>query len=110
LFDAFPRPLAIPPGAAAGLRAGIRPEYVRVSPAGGGRSVPGKLLRRSITIGGQYLVVVKVGQTVLRARASAEVARVLTDEVAVECPLEHVALFRDGVRLPDAPRPVGEQS
>ena len=110
LFDAFPGPLAIPPGGAAGLRAGIRPEYVRVGPAGNGRSVAGRLLRRSITIGGQYLVVVKVGETVLRARASAEVARVLTDEVAVECPLEHVALFRNGVRLAVAPRRLGESS
>ena len=110
LFDALPRPLATPPGGAAGLRAGIRPEYVRVHPAGNGESVPGRLLRRSITIGGQYLLVVKVGETVLRARASAEVARTLPDEVAVECPLKHVALFRNGVRLADVPRLVGEHS
>ena len=112
LFDVFPRALAVPRGVAAGLRAGIRPEYVRVGPGGAccGQSMAGRLLRRSITIGGQYLLVVKVGETVLRARASAEVARALTDEVAVECPLEHVALFRNGVRLADAPRPVGEDS
>jgi len=103
-FDAFPRPLVAPAGGTAHLRAGIRPEYVRVYAFGNGHSVPGQLLRRSITIGGQYLLVVKIGETVLRARASAEVARTLPADVAVECPLERVALFRDGLRLAEAPR------
>ena len=45
----------------------------------------------------------QTGETVLRARASAEVARALPEDVAVECLLEHVALFRNGPRLADAP-------
>ncbi len=51
-----------------------------------------------------------MGETVLRARASAEVAHALADEAAVERPVKRVALFHDGVRLADAPQPVGEHS
>ncbi|HJS83839.1 MAG TPA: ABC transporter ATP-binding protein [Acetobacteraceae bacterium] len=104
VFDVFPHPLAAPAGGAARLRAGIRPEYVRLCPPGSAGAVPARLLRRAITIGGQYLLTLAVGQARLKAKVAPDQGAALPTDLAVECPLEHVMLFRDNARLAEAPR------
>ncbi len=106
-FDGFAAPIAKPAGDAAALRIGIRPEYVRVLSAGAPDGVPARVLRHSITIGGQVLLTLAVGETRVKAKLPPGRAWLAADEVAVECPLEHAVFFRDGARLPDAPRAVG---
>ena len=105
VFDVLPAPIAAPDGGSSGLRLGIRPEYVRVLPAGSrGGAVRARVLRRSITIGGQWLLSLAVGETRLKAKLPADQVHRIADEVAIECPLEHAVFFRAGARLPDAPR------
>jgi ABC-type sugar transport system ATPase subunit len=103
-FDIFPYKLATPAGGAARLRVGIRPECVRVRPAGAPGTVAAKLLRRAITIGGQRLLTLAVGQTRLKAKIAPDQAATLPAELGVECPLDHVMLFRDDLRLPEEPQ------
>lgn len=105
-FDIFTQPLVTPPGGAALLRTGIRPEYVGVHPAGTPGSVPARLVRRAITIGGQHLLTLAVGQTRIKAKVPAEAGSALPPQLAITCPLEHVVFFRDGQRLQDTPRMV----
>jgi len=82
----------------------VRPEYVALCPAGTPGSVAATVLRQVITIGGQHLITLAVGQTRLKAKLTPELGRALPADLAVVCPLEHVVLFRDGARLPEAPR------
>jgi len=104
-FDAIGQAMRCPRGGTAGLRAGIRPERVRVSPPGEG-GVLAQVLRRSISIGGQYLLLVRAGGTELRVRAAPGLGRRLGDSVSLHCPLEHVAFFRDSVRLSEQPQAI----
>jgi ABC-type sugar transport system ATPase subunit len=104
IFDVFPHPLAVGRDARGKLRAGIRPENVRVRPAGAPGAMPARLLRRAITIGGQHLLTLAVGETRLKAKIAPEAAASLPAALAVECPLDHVVLFRDGLRLDEEPR------
>ncbi len=104
IFDVFSAPLATPAGGAAELRAGIRPEYVRVRPAGTPGSVPASLLRSAITIGGQRLLTLSVGTSRIKAKVAPALGTSLPARLAIECPLEHVVFFRDGSRLSEQPR------
>jgi ABC-type sugar transport system ATPase subunit len=103
-FDVFPTPLANPTRESAGLHLGIRPEYVRILPLGTPGAVQARVLRRCITIGGQSLVTLAIGDTRLKAKVAPDAPHIVDEEVAIECPLQHAVLFRDGVRLPDPPR------
>ena len=105
-FDGLARKVARPPGSVDRLRAGIRPERVRVGPPGQ-HALPAKILRRSITIGGQYLLLVGCGTARLRVRASRRLGREITDTVSLDCPLEHVTFFQDGIRLQQQPQAIG---
>jgi ABC-type sugar transport system ATPase subunit len=98
-FDVFARPLAAPSGPADGIEAGIRPEHVEVSAQPGMDALPGRVLRRSITIAGQYLLTLEVGGARLMAKVGAEHGPALGSDVFVRCPLESVVLFRGGQRL-----------
>ena len=104
-FDIFPGLIRTPAGGTDSLRAGIRPERARVAPPGG-PGVPATVLRRSITIGGQYLLLLQAGNSRLRVRADPALARDLGDTVSLCCPIEHVSFFRGGIRIPDQPRPM----
>lgn len=101
-FDGLDAPIRVPPGGAAGVRLGIRPERVVVGPPETG-AVAGRVMRRTITIGGQYLLLIKVGETTLRARTEPRAPFAIGDNVSVHCPLQHLAFFRDGQRLPNQP-------
>lgn len=102
-FDGISEPLRLPRGGDEGLRVGIRPERIRITAPGAPESVTGKILRRSITIGGQYVMLLEVGKTRLRARAAPEVAQSLGEEASVICPVDHTAFFRHGARLDEKP-------
>ena len=110
MFDVLAEPVARPAGGSGGLRLGIRPEYVRIVPAGTPGAVPARVLRRSITIGGQELLTLVAGQVRIKAKVAPGRARDLTDEVAIECPLEHAVFFRGDARLSEAPRVLGAAS
>ncbi len=106
-FDILGRAVRPPQGGSAGLRVGIRPERARVAPPDEPGGVAATVLRRSITIGGQYLLLLRTGETKLRVRADATAGQHLPDEVSLHCPLRHVAFFRDGVRLHEQPQAIG---
>jgi ABC-type sugar transport system ATPase subunit len=106
-FDALPHPLATPSGGSDGLRIGIRPEYVRVAPAAGPETVEARVLRRSVSIGGQHLLTLAVGETRLKAKIAADLATQIGERTHIACPLERVVFFRSGDRLADRPRALG---
>ena len=101
-FDAVASPFRSPPEGSDGVRLGIRPERVAIG-APDGTGVPGRVVRRTITIGGQYLLLVAVGDATLRARAAPGAPFRPGDDVSVLCPIQHMAFFRHGHRLPDQP-------
>ena len=103
-FDVFPRPLLRPPGETAALQAGIRPEYVRVSPQPGPDSVRARVVREAITTGGQYLLTLEAGGTRLKAKIDPAIGKRIATQVFIDCPLQHVVFFRAGARLPERPR------
>ncbi len=107
VFDVLPTPVARPAGATGDLRLGIRPEYVQVLDAPTNEAVRARVLRRSITIGGQILLTLAVGQTRLKAKLPANRAYLAAEDVAIECPLLHAVFFQAGARLPDAPTALG---
>ena len=99
-LEALASQLRSPAGGSDGLRLGIRPERIVIGPASS-RGVIGRVIRRTITIGGQYLLLIRIGETTLRARAACGTSFVPGDDVSVLCPLDHLAFFRHGQRLPD---------
>jgi len=102
-FAGIATPIAIPPGGIAGLRAGIRPEHVRVFP----QAAPGRAAARvtgdCITIGGQHLLTLNVDGAELKAKVAPGDGLAVGSTAFVECPLDHLVLFRDGCRLPELP-------
>ncbi len=115
LFGAPLRVGGLPPGAGRTVTVGIRPEHVRVAPAAGadGRgplAVEGELLRKSISIGRQYLLGLRVGDRTFKAKVAPAVGEALpaSGPVLVELPLNRVALFgTDGRRLDATLTPAG---
>jgi hypothetical protein len=62
--------------------------------------VPGRIVRKAIVVGGQYLLVIQLGERLLKAKVDPVLGHQLQDDVWVECPLEWIALFgADGHRL-----------
>ncbi len=84
-------------GAPPGVRAGIRPEHVRVHAQPGPDRMEARIVGDCITIGGQHLLTLKVGGTELKAKIRAGSAPDGT--LYVECPPEHVVTFQDGQRV-----------
>ena len=84
-------------GAPPGVRAGIRPEYVRVHAQAGPGRVEACITGDCITTGGQHLLTLKMGGTELKAKVAAGSA--FGGTVHVECPAEHVVLFQGGERV-----------
>ncbi len=71
---------------------GIRPERVNLgeeTPA----AVKGVILRSSLVIGGQYLVSLKIGSTMIKAKTTRNDLPPPGESVWVTCPLEDVKLF-----------------
>lgn len=72
---------------------GIRPEHIRIGLEQTPMSTRGRIVRKSIVVGGQYLLVIKVGDLPLKAKINSVLGRRVQDEVWVECPLEGIAVF-----------------
>jgi ABC-type sugar transport system ATPase subunit len=97
----FPAPVLVSgtvPNAPA-ITVGVRPEHIRVAPAGLDGGVLARLARKTIQIGGQYLVALEVDGGGDDLRFKAKVAPSVGDglpasgQVHVELPLEHLTLF-----------------
>lgn len=82
---------------------GIRPERVKVShgdkPTNG--AVEATVVQRSIVVGGQHLLTLKLGDYSLKAKVRPEDKYEADERVWVDFPVDHVALFdQNGKRLP----------
>jgi ABC-type sugar transport system ATPase subunit len=98
-FDVLSSPLAAPVDADGELSLGIRPEHVDVLSEPAEDTVPARILRSSITIGGQHLLSLAVGETRLKAKTAPGAPPGDGSTVFIRCRLEHMVLFNDGLRL-----------
>ncbi|MFL5759879.1 MAG: ABC transporter ATP-binding protein [Thermomicrobiales bacterium] len=96
----FPEPVPLQGTASDGQTTlGIRPEDLRLSRGPRSGAVEGRVVRKSITIGGQYLVAVAIGEQTFKAKTPAAVGQSLDDTVWIELPLARITLFTaDGHR------------
>ncbi|UCD78934.1 MAG: TOBE domain-containing protein, partial [Desulfobacterales bacterium] len=97
----FPGPLKI-----SGLKGqdhitvGIRPEHIKLGRGPSKLAVSGKVRRKFIVVGGQYLISIELGDRILKVKVDPVLGRQIENEVWVECPLDWVTLFGpDGRRL-----------
>jgi len=109
----FPRPLAIDgTGGSAVASLGIRPEHIHVTVQPGESSVQAELQRKSVQIGGQYLLGVTIptlGDQLFKAKVAPSAGERLpaSGTVFVEFPLNQVVLFdASGNRIPATLHPV----
>jgi ABC-type sugar transport system ATPase subunit len=78
---------------------GIRPEHVEVKAERTARAVRARILRRTIGIGGQYLLASQLDGRVLKVKVGAVLGAQLGDEAWLVCPLHRVRVFgTDGRR------------
>jgi ABC-type sugar transport system ATPase subunit len=115
LVDGVPFPLAAPAAALEEVRFGIRPEYIRIAGSPIPDSVPARVLRRAVAIGGQHLVTLAVGESRIKAKVppGAGLSRGAPEvgaDVFVACPIEHAILFHRGKRLDTPPRRLGSSA
>lgn len=90
---------------------GIRPEHVRIGFEQTPAAVCGHVARKSIVVGGQYLLTIVVGERTLKAKVDPATGHQVQDEAWVECPLEWIMLFGpDGRRLDATLSMVEQQS
>jgi hypothetical protein len=109
----FPHPVAFDGHVTAGsdITIGIRPEHIHVStrPLPGG--VPARLARKTVQIGGQYLVALDVdglGDQGFKAKVAPTAGERLpsSGQVHVALPLDQVSLFdAHGIRIPASLHP-----
>jgi ABC-type sugar transport system ATPase subunit len=79
---------------------GIRPEHIRIVENSSPTTVSGKVVRKSIVIGEQYLLVIEVGEILFKAKVRPEIGRMINGDVIFEIPLENLVVFGpDGRRL-----------
>jgi ABC-type sugar transport system ATPase subunit len=81
------------------LTLGIRPEHVRVTSSQNtnANAVCATVTNKTIVTGGQYLLVLRVGELVFKAKVDSAIGRALGNEAWVEFPLERMRLFgKDG--------------
>lgn len=79
---------------------GIRPEWLRVLPQETSGAVSAEVVQRTIVIGGQYLLTLKVGNDTFKAKVPPSMDVAMGETVWVQCPLERVSLFaNDGHKL-----------
>jgi ABC-type sugar transport system ATPase subunit len=106
-FDVLPEPLAYPAASGGEVSLGIRPEHVEVLPQAAADTVSAKVLRSSITIGGQILVTLAVGKTRLKAKTAPAMPPQDGATVFIRCRLEQAVFFDDGLRSPELVRRAG---
>ncbi len=108
-FDGLPFPLFAPNAGPEEIRLGIRPEHVQISRVPVPDSVPARVLRTAIAIGGQRLVTLAVGGSRIKAKVPPPAhppqdTLEIGAEVFAVCPLERAILFHGGARLAEPPR------
>ena len=82
---------------------GIRPEHVVVSAEQMPASVRGDVLRKSIVVGGQYLLTIQIGDRRLKAKVPPSVGQQVSANAWVRCPLDQITVFdANGHRLDTA--------
>ncbi|CAA9564772.1 MAG: Glycerol-3-phosphate ABC transporter, ATP-binding protein UgpC [uncultured Thermomicrobiales bacterium] len=97
----FPAPVPVadlPPGAPTSITLGIRPEQIRVGGAAAPGAVQAMLLRKSISIGRQYLLSLRLPDGItppFKAKVEPALGDALAagSDVWVELPLDRVTLF-----------------
>ncbi|MGB9442968.1 MAG: ABC transporter ATP-binding protein [Desulfobacterales bacterium] len=91
----FPSPLGIAThGLDREVTIGIRPEHISVSKTAFSNAVNAKVKRKSITVGGQFLLVIEVDKVEVKAKVSHPSNELMSAQsVWVEFPLEHIVLF-----------------
>jgi ABC-type sugar transport system ATPase subunit len=72
---------------------GIRPEHILVHLQAADGAVRGKVTRKSIVVGGQYLLFIQVEDQTLKAKVSAEIGQAAGENIWMECPLDNITLF-----------------
>jgi ABC-type sugar transport system ATPase subunit len=72
---------------------GIRPERVRIAFERTPGAVLGRVEQRSIVVGGQYLLTLKIQGQRLKAKVDPSVGQRAQGDVWVECPLDWVTVF-----------------
>ncbi|HEX2283055.1 MAG TPA: hypothetical protein VHG52_14950, partial [Thermomicrobiales bacterium] len=113
----FPLPIAVDGAvtASSDVTIGIRPEHIRVSPGPLPAGVPARLVRKSVQIGGQYLLALDVHGLVdqgFKAKVAPTAGEHLpsSGQVNVELPLDQVSLFdAHGIRIAASLHPVGDR-
>ena len=99
-----PVPLTGEIGSRTKITAGIRPERVIVRNMPGEDAVEAQVRRKSISIGGQYLIALERDGHPFKAKAPAVIGAEIGEAAWVSLPLEDLALFtEDGVRAPFSP-------
>ncbi len=93
-FFAQPVPLR-GDGEAGPVTAGIRPEHVVVRATPASNAVQARVLRKTITIGRQYLLALHREGQALKAKVPPDIGVSLGETVWVELPLEHLVLFNE---------------
>lgn len=82
------------------VKLGIRPELIKVVNEKASNLVAGKILRKSIVVGGQYLLTIKAGEHTFKAKVDPEEGQSLKEEVWFELPLKDISIFgENGHRL-----------
>ena len=104
VVDGVPFALAAPQTGLDDLRFGIRPEYIHIDSNRLPDSVPARVLRRAVAIGGQHLLTLDVGGSRIKAKVSSaagpsRTAPEVGANVFIVCPIEHAILFRRGERV-----------
>jgi len=97
----FPRPLVIDGlKNVSTIKLGIRPEQILVKNEKSDNLVSGKILRKSIVVGGQYLLTIKAGEHTFKAKVDQDSGYTLKDDVWFELPMKDISIFgENGHRL-----------
>jgi ABC-type sugar transport system ATPase subunit len=78
---------------------GIRPEHVTLSEVPSEHFVEATVKSKTLTIGGQYLFTLKIGEQTLKAKVDNSIGRGHNGKRAwVELPLEHIVVFNSSER------------
>lgn len=72
---------------------GIRPERVQIYRDRNPNAVQGRIRRKVIVVGGQFLVTIDVGGQTIKAKVGPDVGWQIHDEIWLECPLEWIVVF-----------------
>jgi ABC-type sugar transport system ATPase subunit len=101
----FPSPVPLQGTEGGGkITLGIRPEHIRLSQEPLPGAVEATIVRKSITIGRQYLVAINAGGQTFKAKVPTDVGQPLNGSVWVELPLKRITLFKeDGHRAEVTP-------